>query len=69
MITSFMRVVYPLKYASNACLSSLDNGPLFLEFYLFKMTKCHTGRCPIQLEGVLPKQNTQLYTSQLSKHC
>ena len=28
---SFVRVVYPLKYLSNVCLSCLDNGPLLLE--------------------------------------
>ena len=26
IITSFMRVVNPLKYPSNACLSCLENG-------------------------------------------
>ena len=26
IVTSFMRVVYPLKYPSNVCLSCLDNG-------------------------------------------
>ena len=26
IITSFVRVVYPLKYPSNACLSCLDDG-------------------------------------------
>ena len=28
--TSFMRVVYPLKYPSTSCLNCLDNGPLLL---------------------------------------
>ena len=40
-ITSFMRVAYPLKYPSNACLSCLDNGPLLLECNLFRVSKCH----------------------------
>ena len=26
IIVSFLKVVYPLKYPSNACLSYLDNG-------------------------------------------
>ena len=43
IITSFMRVVYPLKYSSNACLNCLDNGPLLLECNLFRASKCH--RC------------------------
>ena len=31
IIASFVRVVYPLKYPSNACISCLDNGHLLLE--------------------------------------
>ena len=29
IITSFLQVVYPLKYPSNACLSCLDNGSCY----------------------------------------
>ena len=43
IIASFMRVVYPLKYPSNACLSCLDNGPLLLECNYIRVSKCH--RC------------------------
>ena len=31
IITSFIRVVYALKYPSNVCLGCLDNDPLLLE--------------------------------------
>ena len=40
IIVSFLKVVYPLKYPSNACLSYLDNGK---ECNLFRVSKCH--RC------------------------
>ena len=38
IIVSFLKVVYPLKYPSNACLSYLDNGK---ECNLFRVSKCH----------------------------
>ena len=40
IIVSFLKVVYPLKYPSNACLNYLDNGK---ECNLFRVSKCH--RC------------------------
>ena len=43
IIASFVRVVYPLKYPSNACLSCLDNGPLSLECNLIRVSKCHVS--------------------------
>ena len=43
IITSFMRVVYPLKYPSNACLSCLDKAPCCLNAIIFRVSKCH--RC------------------------
>ena len=36
IIVSFLKVVYPLKYPSNACLSYLDNGK---ECNLFRVSK------------------------------
>ena len=50
IITSFMRVVNPLKYPSNACLSCLDNGPRCWNAIIFRVSKCH--KC---LAGVLLK--------------
>ena len=45
IITSFLRVVYPLKYPSNACLSNLDNGSRDYCFWYLAMKyaiiKCH----------------------------
>ena len=38
IIVSFLKVIYPLKYPSNACLSYLDNGK---ECNLFRVSKCH----------------------------
>ena len=38
IIVSFLKVVYPLKYPSNAYLSYLDNGK---ECNLFRVSKCH----------------------------
>ena len=38
IIVSFLKVVYLLKYPSNACLSYLDNGK---ECNLFRVSKCH----------------------------
>ena len=66
IITSFMRVVYPLKYPSNACLSCLDNGPCCWNvFYLEcqNVSKCHGCLTIVSsyiYVGVLPKQNTQI---------
>ena len=41
IITSFVRVIYSVKYPSNACLTCLDNGPLLLECNYIRMSKCH----------------------------
>ena len=43
IITSLVRIVYPLKYPSNAYHSRLDNGPLLLEYNCIRVSKCH--RC------------------------
>ena len=47
IITSFIRVVYPLKYPSNECLSCLDNGPIVIGMQLYLECK--------NVIGVLPK--------------
>ena len=52
IITLFMRVIYPLKYLSNAHLSCLDNGPLLLECNLFRVSKCHRCLTSKQAEEV-----------------
>ena len=43
-ITSFMRVVYPLKYPSNACLSCLSSGPCCWNARVSKYHRCLTSR-------------------------
>ena len=55
IIVSFLKVVYPLKYPSNACLSYLDNGK---ECNLFRVSKFH--RC-------LTKQS--IFYMPLSNNC
>ena len=71
IITPFLRVVYPLKYPSNACLSNLDNGSHDYCFWYLAMKyaiiKCHN------VIGVLPVSRclTKIKhsnTSQISKH-
>ena len=42
IITSFVRVIYPLKYPSNACLSCLDNGPCCWNAIILRVSKHHT---------------------------
>ena len=51
---SFLKVVHPLKYPNNACLSFLDNGK---ECNLFRVSKCH--RC-LTSEQVSYQNNTQI---------
>ena len=52
IITSFVRVVYPLKYPSNACLSCLDNGySCWNAIYLW----CQNVIGVLPVAGVLPK--------------
>ena len=64
IITSFVRVVYPLKYPSNACFSCLDNGPccwnvFYLEYQNVMGVSLTIVSSYIYI-GVLPKQNTQI---------
>ena len=49
IIASLVRIVYPLKNPSNACLSNLDNGS-FVIYDIIEVSicqRCLTGKTPV----------------------
>ena len=63
IITSFMMLVYPLKYPSNACLSCLDNSLFMLESNLFGVSNCHWCLTSKQVSYQNKHSNTSQITS------
>ena len=73
IITSFLRVVYPLKYPSNACLSNLDNGSRDYCFWYLAMKyaiiKCHNVIGVLPVSRCLTKIKHSNIKAFLTCHC